>query len=677
MGPFLRMKTTILFLAIIAFAAELASQTPTQNTKQLVGVSKKGKTEFSPTISADGRTLIFETQNGEKWELLQSNLGAQGEWSEPIPLKAINDKCNFIGGPSLSYDGNTLYYTAFIENVTASEDIFYSTRLGQNEWTEPKSIGLPINTDETYEGFPSISADGNDLYFIRINEENGYNKKAKEDCFKIYVSHKQSDGSWGAPEALPPVVNQGCERDPRIMADNHTLIFSSIRPEGIGKYDLYQTRLRHDGTWSTVVPLAFINSVENDQSPCISASGNTMYYYSDGDIYEITIPQEFRQLINVTVHGTVRAGKNNIPVKASINVRQVSSGEVFTSESNAQDGLFSIVVAAGNAYEVTFKHAEYLPARLELDYTQQRTYLEAKKDITLSDSFTMVLNAQDKDLKTPVKAFVKVTEMGSGKVVFADSVFDNPPSLTLETKQTYQVGFWAPGYPPVEKQLVFAADNSAEVTRYTETIEHEKVSVVADVTDISTGGKKRAKVTYKNENSDEVIIADAGEIVNLRKGDRYQVMTHSDKGLSYSIQTITAGEGTAKENESFKVNLPVAELNVGAKLNLNHIYFESNSWKLSDASALELNNIVELLQTNPNITIEISAHTDDVGAHDFNLDLSHKRAASVIEYLKKKGISHKQLVGKGYGKTKPIASNETEAERARNRRVELIVVAVK
>src|SRR5690606_13800068 len=81
--------------------------------------------EFSPTISADGRTMIFEAQRGrkkeDKWELYQSHLGADGKWSSPVAITAINEKCQFIAGPSLNYDGNMLYYTAYIEGVTKTE----------------------------------------------------------------------------------------------------------------------------------------------------------------------------------------------------------------------------------------------------------------------------------------------------------------------------------------------------------------------------------------------------------------------------------------------------------------------------------------------------------------------------------------------------------------------------
>ena len=129
--------------------------------------------EFAPTISADGNTMIIESNKNstrikERWELFESTRNPDGSWREVVPLTAINEKCDFLAGPNLSHDGNRIFFTAFIQDVTKSEDIFYAERLTNNQWGEPKDIGPPINT-ENYEGFPSISADGNSLYFIRVN----------------------------------------------------------------------------------------------------------------------------------------------------------------------------------------------------------------------------------------------------------------------------------------------------------------------------------------------------------------------------------------------------------------------------------------------------------------------------------------------------------------------------
>ena len=113
--------------------------------KRVEGISTDIFTEFAPTISADGNTMILEsnrneTKLAERWELFESRKNADGTWGDPTPLTAINEKCNFVAGPSLSYDGNRIFFTAVIEGVNESEDIFYSDRLTETSWSEPISL---------------------------------------------------------------------------------------------------------------------------------------------------------------------------------------------------------------------------------------------------------------------------------------------------------------------------------------------------------------------------------------------------------------------------------------------------------------------------------------------------------------------------------------------------------
>jgi outer membrane protein OmpA-like peptidoglycan-associated protein len=638
-------------------------------------------TEFAPTISADGKTLIFESnQNnksteGDRWELFESRLNEKGVWSEPHPLTAINEKCNFLAGPSLSYDGNTIYFTAFIENVTTSEDIFYSTRLNDKNWSAPISIGAPINTNG-YEGFPSISVDGNSLYFSRVNETNEYDKKNKEGCFSIYVSQKKADGSWGDPVALPPSINAGCERDPKIMADNHTLIFSSIRQGGKGKFDMYQSRLQQDGSWSEPQSLDYINSADNDQSPCVPASGDVMYFCSDNDIYSTSIPKEYRQTNNVHVRGMVQTAGSKAPVATEIRVINATTNEVVnTLKNNAANGHYSLILGSLYPYRIHFLHESFIIAHVEFDFRSQESYKEVVHDVELHTDYTLKLDIKDKDLGFGVNSFLSLKDH-TGKLIYHDSVRKANLPLNLKLKATgqYAISVNAPLYVAENHTLTFASSSNPEMP-YAIALEHEKVKYVTRVTDVSTKQRLKTKVHYNHENNDEVIIAEEGETIYLRKGDRYQVVTSSDKGYLFSSSSIVAGAG-ATENGTYMLDLTVAPVKVGANLTLNHITFPSNSADLKESSFVELDQIIELLTNNPGISIEISAHTDDVGNGEYNNSLSAKRAQSVLEYLKKKKIGSQRLVAKGYGESRPIAPNNSEINRERNRRVELSILKV-
>ncbi|MBN1448984.1 MAG: OmpA family protein, partial [Bacteroidetes bacterium] len=103
---------------------------------------------------------------------------------------------------------------------------------------------------------------------------------------------------------------------------------------------------------------------------------------------------------------------------------------------------------------------------------------------------------------------------------------------------------------------------------------------------------------------------------------------------------------------------------------VNNIFFDFNKWDLKPASSFELDRLVRFLESNPAIRIVIAAHTDDIGTDEYNLDLSKKRARSVVDYLVNKGIESKRLESIGYGESRPEVPNNTEENRARNRRVE-------
>lgn len=104
------------------------------------------------------------------------------------------------------------------------------------------------------------------------------------------------------------------------------------------------------------------------------------------------------------------------------------------------------------------------------------------------------------------------------------------------------------------------------------------------------------------------------------------------------------------------------------------IIFEPGSAEFSDGSLSALDQLGELLETHPDRRVKIAGHTDTSGNKQTNLELSRDRARAVTSYLISRGIPRKQLLAQGYGSSQPIASNETEQGRARNRRIEVIVM---
>jgi outer membrane protein OmpA-like peptidoglycan-associated protein/tetratricopeptide (TPR) repeat protein len=128
-------------------------------------------------------------------------------------------------------------------------------------------------------------------------------------------------------------------------------------------------------------------------------------------------------------------------------------------------------------------------------------------------------------------------------------------------------------------------------------------------------------------------------------------------------------------DSTYNIDIPLQPIEANAMVILKNIFFDVNKYDLKSESKVELDQIVQLMKENITLKIEISGHTDNVGKPSDNLKLSENRAKSVVIYLTAKGIDAKRLSFKGIGDTKPIADNNTEEGRAKNRRTELKVVS--
>jgi outer membrane protein OmpA-like peptidoglycan-associated protein len=162
-------------------------------------------------------------------------------------------------------------------------------------------------------------------------------------------------------------------------------------------------------------------------------------------------------------------------------------------------------------------------------------------------------------------------------------------------------------------------------------------------------------------------------IVPLPTGKDYAFNVNK-KGYLFYSDNFSLKE--VKTGEPFEKNLPLQPLEANAVVILRNIFFETKQYALQPASATELDKLVALLKDNPTMQIEISGHTDNVGSDADNQLLSENRAKSVVQYLIQKGIATERLKAKGFGETKAIDTNDTEAGRAQNRRTELKVISL-
>jgi outer membrane protein OmpA-like peptidoglycan-associated protein len=111
----------------------------------------------------------------------------------------------------------------------------------------------------------------------------------------------------------------------------------------------------------------------------------------------------------------------------------------------------------------------------------------------------------------------------------------------------------------------------------------------------------------------------------------------------------------------------------GLIVNMSDVLFDTGKYSLKPGAREKLAKVAGILLAYPGLTIEVDGHTDSVGSDEFNQTLSEQRAASVRDYLVQQGVSANAVTAKGFGKTQPIASNDSSAGRLMNRRVELVV----
>jgi OOP family OmpA-OmpF porin len=110
------------------------------------------------------------------------------------------------------------------------------------------------------------------------------------------------------------------------------------------------------------------------------------------------------------------------------------------------------------------------------------------------------------------------------------------------------------------------------------------------------------------------------------------------------------------------------------KIILEGTNFDFDKATLRPAGKAKLDENVKVLTTYPDINVEIAGYTDSIGTAKYNMGLSKRRAATVKKYLESKGIADSRMTSKGFGETHPVASNKTAAGRAKNRRVEILIL---
>ena len=305
-----------------------------------------------PAVSGDGKVMFFMTDYSDDgaFAMVTSKYRA-GKWQDPEDALVIgSSKVNNWGGYSLNYDGTIIYFSSRRSEGIGKFDIWYSSLI-DGAWSRPKNIGQPINTPGN-EGNPSVSADGQRMYFMKCERMSTDNLSG---C-KIYYIEKGPRG-WDKAIELPDYLNIGNTTSPRILPDNKTLVFASDRPGGKGGIDLWMTK-RTGNHWSEPVNIEAVNTAKDDLF--LSATMRSIAYItitSDKGrkaIAEIRLPKEYRLENMIIRQGTIKdeAGNNLAAEVRAYNLDE-QAYEVRMRTSTATGG-YIMILPGGARYDVSY-----------------------------------------------------------------------------------------------------------------------------------------------------------------------------------------------------------------------------------------------------------------------------------------------------------------------------------
>jgi hypothetical protein len=290
------MKRMIVYTHLIIFIF-LINCSPNDSFPMLkgpyLGQEPPGKTAklFAPQIISgdesvgcsgflkEGTVFVFSTMKpGTDWRFKPTYVMElkDGKWTEPriAPFSSYLPY-NFTVGPA----GQTIYFTSLkspdkTTSILLEQANIWVVKLEKNGWTEPMMLGASINTEKYYENYPAVSLYGTVYYMSKREDSVG-----KTDIYRS----KNLDGRYAEAENVGEVINtEESDQDPFIAPDESYLIVCQIKPKGFGKYDLYISFRKKDGSWTEPVNMgAKINSSEYEFRPYVTPDGKYLFFTSN------------------------------------------------------------------------------------------------------------------------------------------------------------------------------------------------------------------------------------------------------------------------------------------------------------------------------------------------------------------------------------------------------------
>jgi outer membrane protein OmpA-like peptidoglycan-associated protein len=368
----IKQKGAIKGLEVVQFAIEqLNNPVPFEMINMGKNINSEND-EYLPAITADEQTLIITVRRPKDEQTVSQATKLEedfyfsnkinGEWNKAEPVGPPLNTHGNEGAQCISPDGQYIYYTACNRaEGRGSCDIYFSRKIG-NTWSTPENLGEPINTS-SWESQPSISSDGKTLYFASSREGGKGN-------IDIWKSILDESGKFGVPINLGDSINTRYnEMSPFLHPDNQTLYFSSDGMLGMGGKDIYYSRKNKDGEWTKPINIGYpINTFADEINLLVNAKGDLAYFSSDKpggfgkyDLYSFELYQKARPQMVSYMKGKVYDAETLRKLDAKFELLNLETGEIVAqSKANPVSGEFLVCLPVGKSYALNVSKDGYL-----------------------------------------------------------------------------------------------------------------------------------------------------------------------------------------------------------------------------------------------------------------------------------------------------------------------------